>query len=81
MVAQIEEYEPHYLVVSLGVDTYEKDMVGDFYITLPFYKVMGEEIAKLGLRSVFVMEGGYAVDGMGSCVVNLLNGFVNHIKN
>lgn len=32
----------------------------------------------MGFPTLFVMEGGYDVQGMGTCVVNLLNGFYNN---
>jgi acetoin utilization deacetylase AcuC-like enzyme len=36
---------------------------------------MGERIARLGLRTLFVQEGGYAVAEIGINAVNVLTGF------
>lgn len=36
---------------------------------------MGEAIGKLGLATLFVMEGGYAVEEIGINAVNVLQGF------
>jgi len=36
---------------------------------------MGERIARLGLPTLFVMEGGYAVEEIGINAVNVLEGF------
>ncbi|VFT26918.1 acetylpolyamine aminohydrolase [Pseudomonas aeruginosa] len=38
---------------------------------------MGEAIGKLGLATLFVMEGGYAVEEIGINAVNVLQGFEN----
>ena len=36
---------------------------------------MGDNIGRLGLPTLFVMEGGYALDDIGTNVVNVLTGF------
>jgi acetoin utilization deacetylase AcuC-like enzyme len=36
---------------------------------------MGQRIAALGLPTLFVMEGGYAVEEIGINAVNVLEGF------
>ena len=36
---------------------------------------MGERIARLGKPTLFVMEGGYAVEEIGVNAVNVLEGF------
>ena len=35
---------------------------------------MGERIARLGLPTLFIMEGGYAVEAIGINAVNVLQG-------
>ncbi len=39
------------------------------------YLRIGARIAALGLPTLFVMEGGYAVDALGVNTVNVLSGF------
>lgn len=63
------------LVVSLGVDTYEGDPISRFRLTTADFFRMGEGIARLGLPTVFVMEGGYAVGAIGANVLGVLSGF------
>ncbi len=36
---------------------------------------MGERIARLGLPTLFIMEGGYAVEAIGINAVNVLQGY------
>ncbi|AQZ93917.1 histone deacetylase family protein [Halopseudomonas phragmitis] len=71
----IAGYGADALVVSLGVDTYKQDPISSFKLDSPDYLRMGEQIASLGLPSLFVMEGGYAVEEIGINAVNVLSGF------
>ena len=63
------------LVVSLGVDTFEKDPISKFKLKSDDYFTIGETIAALGRPTLFVMEGGYAVAEIGVNAVNVLQGF------
>ncbi len=63
------------LVVSLGVDTFEGDPVAGFRLRSPDFLRIGEDLARAGLPTVFVFEGGYAVAEVGVNVVNVLEGF------
>lgn len=64
------------LVVSLGVDTYEGDPISGFSLRSDDYFRLGEALARAGLPTVFVFEGGYAVAAIGVNVVNTLEGFL-----
>lgn len=66
---------PDILVVSLGVDTFERDPISGFRLKSGDYPQMGRRIAALGLPTLFVMEGGYAVDEIGINAVGVLTGF------
>jgi len=72
---KIAAYGPDVIVVSLGVDTFEKDPISQFKLKSPDYLKIGETIAKLGKPTLFVMEGGYAVAEIGVNAVNVLLGF------
>ena len=63
------------LVVSLGVDTYEKDPISNFKLKQDDFTRYGTVIGELNIPTVFVMEGGYAVDAIGVNAVNVLEGF------
>ncbi len=66
---------PAALVVSLGVDTFKDDPISSFKLDSPDYLAIGRHIATLQLPTLFVLEGGYAIDAMGLNVVNVLQGF------
>jgi acetoin utilization deacetylase AcuC-like enzyme len=71
----IGRFGPEALVVSLGVDTFKEDPISQFKLDSPNYLEVGRKIAGLGLPTLFVMEGGYAVDAIGVNAVNVLMGF------
>lgn len=74
---QIRRYKPDVLVVSLGVDTFKDDPISFFRLTSPDFTRYGAMIAKLKLPTLFVMEGGYAIEAIGVNTVNVLEGFEN----
>ena len=63
------------LVVSLGLDTFEGDPISGFRLRSEDYLRVGEDLAAAGLPTLFVFEGGYAVDEVGVNAVNVLEGF------
>ncbi len=71
----IQKFGADAVVVSLGVDTYEHDPISTFKLKTPDYLDMGASTAKLGLPSVFIMEGGYGVAEIGDNTANVLLGF------
>lgn len=73
--AKIESYGPDALVISLGVDTFEKDPISKFKLTRADYPRIGARIARIGRPTLFVMEGGYAVEEIGINAVGVLTGF------
>ncbi len=73
--AAIAAFGPEFLVVSLGVDTFHGDPISEFRLDTPDYPVIGARIRALGLPTLFVMEGGYAVEAIGRNAVGVLEGF------
>jgi len=71
----IRTFDAETLVVSLGVDTFEKDPISFFALTTDDFTRLGEAVAGLHFPTLFVMEGGYAVDEIGTNTVNVLTGF------
>ncbi|WP_176086007.1 histone deacetylase family protein [Martelella sp. HB161492] len=71
---RIAGYGADALVLSLGVDTFEKDPISFFRLATDDYLEMGAMIAGLGLPVAVVMEGGYGVAEIGYNVANVLIG-------
>jgi acetoin utilization deacetylase AcuC-like enzyme len=74
---RIAAYQPEVVLVSLGVDTFERDPISQFRLKSEHYPLIGARIAALALPTLFVMEGGYAVDEIGVNVVGVLTGFAD----
>ena len=62
------------LIVSYGADTFADDPISHFRLAREDYIAMGAAIAALGLPTLVVMEGGYAVDALGANVAAFLGG-------
>jgi acetoin utilization deacetylase AcuC-like enzyme len=75
---------PAALIVSLGVDTAADDPVAamgaSFALSAAAFHPIGARIATLGLPTVFVQEGGYAVDALGRNVAAVLTGFASVVQ-
>lgn len=74
-LGRIRNYEPDVLVVSLGVDSFAGDPVGGFELQSPDYITIGKAIAAAGLPTHFLMEGGYAMEALGTNVANVISGY------
>mgnify|MGYP001765400499 CR=1 FL=1 len=74
-LATLRAFAPDRLVVSLGVDAFDGDPISRFRLQGADFLEIGRRIGRLGLPTLFVMEGGYAVAAIGDNVVNVLRGF------
>ncbi|MFK8029380.1 MAG: histone deacetylase family protein [Gammaproteobacteria bacterium] len=72
---RIEEAQASAVVVALGVDTYVNDPLGTFTLDTDDYSRIAATIQQLGLPTVIVQEGGYAVDAIGRNVAAFLEPF------
>jgi len=72
---RVADFRPQALVVSLGLDTFEGDPISGFQLQGKDYFAVGGDIARAGLPTVFIFEGGYAVAELGVNAVNVLEGF------
>ena len=75
VIEKIKSYQPDALLISLGVDTYEKDPISFFKLKSDDFFDIGKKIASCHLPTLFVMEGGYAIKEIGINTVNVLKGF------
>jgi acetoin utilization deacetylase AcuC-like enzyme len=71
----LEKQGPDLLIVCYGADTHEADPISHFKLKTSDYSPMARRIASLGLPTLIVMEGGYAVDALGANVAQFLSGF------
>ncbi|WP_133366400.1 histone deacetylase family protein [Qipengyuania sediminis] len=71
----ISDFGPDQLVLSYGADTYEGDPISQFRLSTGDFTRIAGRIAELGVPTLIVMEGGYAVDALGANVAAFLSGF------
>jgi acetoin utilization deacetylase AcuC-like enzyme len=76
-LAAVEAFGPDVLLVSLGLDTYIHDPIASFRLKPADYLRLGEKIATLGRPTMFVFEGGYAIEALGEITANVLEGFAS----
>jgi acetoin utilization deacetylase AcuC-like enzyme len=75
LIEEARRFNPTALVVSLGVDAAEADAESPLKITGGGFARAGRALASLGVPTVFVQEGGYDLEHLGSLVVAVLRGF------
>jgi acetoin utilization deacetylase AcuC-like enzyme len=71
----IESFAPGALVIALGLDASEHDPLKGLSITTEGFGRIGAAIARMGLPTVFVQEGGYLSDVLGGNLTAVLAGF------
>lgn len=76
-IARLRAWGAEALVVSLGVDAYREDPISFFRLDSPDFTDAGRRIGRIGLPTVFCMEGGYAIQAVGVNTVNVLEGFLD----
>ncbi|MDX1613715.1 MAG: histone deacetylase family protein [Candidatus Promineifilaceae bacterium] len=74
-LAAVADFDPDYLLVSLGLDTHEADPIARFRLKTPDYGRLGAQVGQVARPTLFVLEGGYAVERLGPALVNTLRGF------
>lgn len=72
----IKAFEPDFLIVSAGFDTYKLDPIGDFLLETEDYKEMAKMIKGLDFATVILQEGGYYTKDLGANVKSFLSGFL-----
>ena len=70
----LRRFDPDFLVIAAGFDTYVLDPVGDFAIEIDDYPLLGERLGQLGLPTVVVQEGGYHTAHLGQLATQFLRG-------
>jgi acetoin utilization deacetylase AcuC-like enzyme len=73
---RITDFGAAAVVVSLGLDTYGQDPIGDFALTTDIYHEVGRRTAGLGLPTLVLQEGGYFVPKLGENARTWLRGLL-----
>lgn len=65
------------LVVSLGLDAAEIDPISKFRLQTADFRRLGQRLRACGLPVLFVLEGGYAVEAIGTNALAVVQGLVS----
>lgn len=81
IITAIRKYSPELIMVSAGFDAHEDDPIGGLNITTECFRWLARELIKLakhtsGGRILFVLEGGYSITALKSCVRAMLEEMV-----
>ncbi|NWF65349.1 MAG: histone deacetylase family protein [Chloroflexi bacterium] len=68
-------FDPQFLVLSFGADTFDGDPLGTFRVTREGFDEIGRKVAGLNLPTAIIMEGGYANAALGENTRTLLENF------
>lgn len=77
IVPRVRDFSPELILVSAGFDAHEDDPLGGMHVTTDGYRWLASELVSLadkvnGGRIVFVLEGGYSLTALKSCVKAVL---------
>ena len=72
----VRAYAPGAVVVALGLDAHERDPYQALGVTTAGFGPILAEMARLGLPTVLVQEGGYLSDDLGPNLASALSGFL-----
>jgi acetoin utilization deacetylase AcuC-like enzyme len=72
---RVRAFDPAALVVSLGFDAYQDDPSALLSVSTDGFRACGRAIGALGLPTLLVQEGGYAIGALGTNLVAFLDGF------
>jgi len=75
----IDAFAPTTLVVSLGFDASEHDRLGTLALTRDGFSELGTTIAGLGIPTLLIQEGGYAIEHLGELAGAFVTPFVDRV--
>lgn len=70
----IRDFGAETLVVALGYDAHAQDPLGVLTLEVQDFAVIGDRVRSLGLKTLLVQEGGYALDAIDGCFSAFLDG-------
>lgn len=77
LIPQLRAYAPDFLLVSAGFDAHEQDPLGGMRVTQGGFANMAQNLEQIaqdfcGGKSVYVLEGGYDLEGLSTSVARVL---------
>ena len=76
LLQHLTDFDPRWLIVSAGFDTYVDDPISTFQVTTMGFREIGQRIGAFDRPTLVVQEGGYCVPDLGLNVVTFLLGLM-----
>jgi len=71
----IQKFGADALVIALGYDAHKDDPIGVLKLEAADFGTIGAQMKAMGLPTLVVQEGGYAIEAIGGCLDAFLGGF------
>ena len=72
----LRAFAPQLVIVAAGFDAHRRDPLGMMHVStagfVTMYRLLLDELDRLGIPHLFVLEGGYHLAALGECVAALL---------
>ena len=65
----VEKFDPEIILVSAGFDAHWRDPLADMKLTEEFYSFFAQTLKQLSKPAVFILEGGYDLEGLSESVL------------
>ena len=78
--ASVRAFGAEALVFALGYDAHKDDPIGVLKLESEDFGDIGRQVKVLGLPTLAVQEGGYAVDAIGGCLSAFFDGLAGLLK-
>ena len=76
MLPALRAFAPQLVIVSAGFDAHRRDPLGTMRVSTAgfttLYRLLLDELDRLHIPHLFVLEGGYSLEALGECVAALL---------
>ncbi|PZU94536.1 MAG: histone deacetylase family protein [Chelatococcus sp.] len=73
--AAIRAFGADVLILALGYDAHKDDPIGVLKLDAADFGMIGAKVKAMGLPTLVVQEGGYAIEAIGECLDAFLGGF------
>jgi acetoin utilization deacetylase AcuC-like enzyme len=76
----LKQFDPQLIIVSAGYDGHKQDPLGDLNITTNGFALLTAIIEKVGVKSLYVLEGGYDLTALCGSVEATITAILNPPK-
>ncbi|MCW4153355.1 histone deacetylase family protein [Halomonas sp. 18H] len=77
LLGRMAEFEPEAVIVALGLDAHKDDPLAGLALEREDFVAVGRRLARLGLPTVLVQEGGYPTDQLSHNLAAFMDGFTS----